>query len=265
MSKLFYSFLQEDGRAVLDIEGEICSSGFEAWWNDGVDARAFKRKLDALAGEDLTVRINSPGGDVFAGAAIYTMLAGYPGSVRVVVTGLAASAASVIAMAGDEVLMSPVAYMMIHNPWTVAMGDQREMAHQAQVLSELTEGLIAAYQHKTGIDREELVGMLDAETYMSAQTAVDLGFADAVLFEARSDEDDDGEDDEETVEAPRTQMMASRWGRAAVMAALSRGSGDPDPEEKASETAWRAELRWRAGLAADAAEMIDDCEEGEYR
>lgn len=252
MSK-FYNFVEEDGREVLDIDGEICANGFEAWWNDGVDARKFRRQLDALEGADLTVRINSPGGDVFAGSAIYTMLREYPGQVRVIVRGLAASAASVVAMAGDEVLMSPVAYMMIHNPWTIAMGDQHEMAHQAQVLSELTEGLIAAYQGKTGMDRDELRALLDAETYMSARTAIDMGFADGILFE-----EPDGDGDEDGDEEPRTKMMASRWGRAAVLASIAKDAGDPDPEERAAETAWRAELKWRAGLAAMAAEATGE-------
>ena len=127
--------------------------------------------------------INSPGGDVFAAAEIYTALREHKGRVTVKITGIAASAASVIAMAGDEVLMSPVAYMMVHDPWTYAAGNYREMEHQAAILKEIGEGLIAAYTAKTGKTRDEIAAMLAAETYMNAQKCVDEGFADGILYE----------------------------------------------------------------------------------
>lgn len=167
----------EDG--VLDIEGPIVEDNF---WGDGTGSKAFRKALAGVG--NVTVHINSPGGDVMAGAEIYSALREHSmngkGKVKVIITALAASAASVVAMAGDEILISPVAYMMIHNPWSIAMGDSREMRHTAKVLDEIAEGLITAYERRTGKSRDELRGMLDRETWMSAQTCVDEGFADGI-------------------------------------------------------------------------------------
>ena len=169
----------EDG--VLDIEGPI---GTEDWYEDGsmTGSRLFKKALQGV--KNVTVHINSPGGDVMAGAEIYSALREHSmnglGKVTVVVTALAASAASVIAMAGDEIWISPVAYMMIHNPWSFAMGDAKEMRKTARTLEEIGEGIITAYQRRTGKSRDQLKRMLENETWMSAQTAVDEGFANGV-------------------------------------------------------------------------------------
>ena len=169
----------EDG--VLDIEGPI---GTEDWYEDGsmTGSRLFKKALQGV--RNVTVHINSPGGDVMAGAEIYSALREHSmnglGKVTVIVTALAASAASVIAMAGDEIWISPVAYMMIHNPWSFAMGDAKEMRKTARTLEEIGEGIITAYQRRTGKSRDQLKRMLENETWMSAQTAVDEGFADGV-------------------------------------------------------------------------------------
>lgn len=181
MSKFFNLAPSADNPAdgELDINGVISQ---DDWWGDEVTPAAFKKALAGLG--NITVRINSPGGDVMAGAEIYSALLEHRlngrGKVTVVVTALAASAASVIAMAGDEILMSPVAYMMIHNPWSLALGDSHDMRHEAKVLDEIREGLITAYERKTGKDREALRRMLDQETWMSATTCVDEGFADGI-------------------------------------------------------------------------------------
>ncbi len=181
MSKFFNLAPSADNPAdgELDINGVI-SSG--EWFDDDVTPAQFKQ---ALAGcRNVTVRINSPGGDVMAGAEIYSALLEHRlngrGRVTVIITALAASAASVVAMAGDEILISPVAYMMIHNPWSFALGDSHDMRHEAKVLDEIREGLITAYERKTGKDREALRKMLDQETWMSATTCVEEGFADGI-------------------------------------------------------------------------------------
>ena len=167
----------EDG--VLDIEGPIAK---EAWWGDECSSKEFRKALAGIG--NVTVHINSPGGDVMAGAEIYSALREHSmnglGKVKVIITALAASAASVVAMAGDEILISPVAYMMIHNPWSFAIGDAKEMRKTAKTLDEITEGLISAYQRRTGKSRDELKRMLENETWMSAQTCVDEGFADSI-------------------------------------------------------------------------------------
>ena len=173
--------IPEDG--VLDIDGEIVAE--EGWFlPEGVCvARNFRKALKGV--KNVTVHINSPGGDVMAGAEIYSALREHSlngeGRVTVIVTGLAASAASVVAMAGDEILMHPVAYMMIHNPWTFAMGDAKELRKTAKVLDVISEGLISAYEQRTGKDRDELKRMLENETWMSAGTAVEEGFADGIF------------------------------------------------------------------------------------
>ena len=133
---------------------------------------------------DITVWINSPGGDCVAAAQIYNMLMDYKGDVTVKIDGIAASAASVIAMAGTKVLMSPTALMMIHNPLTVAIGDSEEMQKAIDMLSEVKESIINAYEIKTGLSRAKLSHLMDAETWMNANKAVELGFADDLLFKA---------------------------------------------------------------------------------
>ena len=137
----------------------------------------------------VTIWINSPGGDCVAAAQIYNMLMDYPGDVTVKVDGIAASAASVIAMAGTKVLMSPVSMLMIHNPMTVAAGDKAEMERAIEMLAEVKESIINAYEIKTGMSRARLAHLMDAETWMNAGKAVELGFADGILArEERSDE-----------------------------------------------------------------------------
>ena len=167
---------------VLDIDGEIVAE--KGWFTpDGVCcAKDFRQALKGV--KNVTVHINSPGGDVMAGAEIYSALREHSmngeGSVHVIVTALAASAASIIAMAGDRISMHPVAYMMIHNPWTLAVGDAKELRKTAKTLDVISEGLISAYQARTGKDRDELKKLLDNETWMSAATCVEEGFADEI-------------------------------------------------------------------------------------
>ena len=130
---------------------------------------------------NITVWINSPGGDCVAAAQIYNMLMDYKGSVTVKIDGIAASAASVIAMAGSKVLMSPVSMMMIHNPMTIAFGDSAEMQKAIEMLGSVKESIINAYEIKTGLSRAKLSHLMDAETWMDANKAVELGFADEVI------------------------------------------------------------------------------------
>ncbi len=140
----------------------------------------FKDELNSGSG-DITVWINSPGGDCVAAAQIYNMLANYKGNVTVKIDGIAASAASVIAMAGDKVLMSPVSMMMIHNPATMAFGDHTEMEKAIEMLEGVKDSIINAYVLKTGMSRAKLSRLMDAETWMDATKAVELGFADDII------------------------------------------------------------------------------------
>ncbi len=168
---------------VLAINGTIAE---DSWFDDDVTPAFFKDELNSGEG-DITVWINSPGGDCIAAAQIYNMLKDYKGNVTVKIDGLAASAASVIAMAGDKVLMSPVAMMMIHNPATIAAGDHADMQKAIDMLAEVKESIINAYVRKTGQTRAKLSHLMDSETWMDANKAVELGFADAIIGDAKDD------------------------------------------------------------------------------
>lgn len=167
----------ETTERVLELNGTIAG---ESWFDDDVTPQLFKEELNAGNG-GITVWINSPGGDCVAAAQIYNMLSNYAGKVTVKIDGIAASAASVIAMAGDTVLVSPVSMMMIHNPATIAWGDSAEMQKAVAMLDEVKESIINAYEIKTGLDRKKLSKLMDAETWMDANSAVEYGFADGIM------------------------------------------------------------------------------------
>ncbi len=154
----------------------------ENWWTgEGISARKFNRDLKALGDiNHITLRINSPGGAVFEGNTIYNILRSHPATVHVVIDGLAASIASIIAMAGDSIEMPENAYMMIHNPSSCICGESRDMRKLADMLDTLKEGLVATYVNRTGMDKATIVKMMDDETWMTAEMAVDMGFADKV-------------------------------------------------------------------------------------
>ncbi len=180
---------QETNEPELRIDGDI---GESFWgWLFGVDEvspKQFREELSQYKGRDITVWINSNGGDVHAASQIYTALKEHQGKVTVKIDGTAISAASVIAMAGDEVLMSPTSVMMIHNPWTWVDGDARDMRHMADVLDEVKQTIINAYQMKTGLSRQEISDMMDEETWMGAKKAMEKGFADGMLYEEEVEE-----------------------------------------------------------------------------
>jgi ATP-dependent Clp protease protease subunit len=178
MRKFWNWARNSDNERTLYLNGPIAE---ETWWGDEVTPQMFKDELLSGTG-DITVWINSPGGDVFAAAQIYNMLMEYNGQVTVKIDGIAASAASVIAMAGGEVHMSPVSMLMIHNPATIAIGDSVEMVRAKELLDEVKESIINAYELKTGLPRLKLARLMDAETWMNAKKAVELGFADGILY-----------------------------------------------------------------------------------
>ena len=169
----------EDGHEErsLELYGTIAN---ESWFDDDITPEMFRSELNSGTGP-VTVWINSPGGDCIAASRIYTMLSQYPGKVTIKIDGVAASAASVIAMAGDEVLMAPPAMMMIHNPATMAFGDHNDMKAAEKMLDEVKESIINAYEIKTHLPRDEISRMMDRETWMNAKKAMEQGFADGML------------------------------------------------------------------------------------
>ncbi len=220
MKRKFWNWVrnENDESRTLFLNGEISD---ETWYGDEVTPKMFKEELQDGEG-DITIWINSPGGDVFAAAQIYNMLMDYKGNVTVKIDGLAASAASVIAMAGTEVQMSPVAMMMIHNPATIAIGDSSEMKKAIDMLDEVKESIMNAYEIKTGLSRSRISHLMDAESWFNAKKAVELGFADKLLF---SKEETEAEEEKEL------EMEAVMFSRKAVTNSLM-SKLIPKPEKK---------------------------------
>ena len=161
----------------LDLYGTIAE---ESWFDDDITPAMFREELFSGSGP-VTIWINSPGGDCFAASQIYTMLMDYKGPITVKIDGIAASAASVVAMAGTEVFISPTAMIMIHNPATLAFGDHEDMQKAIEMLDEVKQSIINAYELKTGQPRKTLSKMMDEETWMNAMKALELGFVDGLL------------------------------------------------------------------------------------
>jgi ATP-dependent Clp protease protease subunit len=193
----------DEESCVLYFDGVIAE---ETWFDDEVTHALFlSQPMDGSG--PVTIWINSPGGDCVAASQIYTMLMDYKGDITVKVDGIAASAASVIAMAGTKMLMAPTALMMVHNPLTVAIGDSDEMKRAISMLSEVKESIINAYEIKTNQNRDKLSKLMDAETWMNANKAIELGFADAIL-------------EDEKVQQPVVQTENCTFSRRAVTNSL---------------------------------------------
>lgn len=219
MKRKFWNWVKNaaEEERTLVLNGEISD---ETWYGDEVTPKLFEKELNAGTG-NITVWINSPGGCVFAAAQIYNMLMEYKGDVTVKIDALAASAASVIAMAGTKVLMSPVGLMMIHNPMTIAIGDSREMQKAGEMLDEVKESILNAYEIKTGLNRTRISHLMDGESWFNAKKAVELGFADGILGDTEKAEDSAG--------GIRTEGMM--FSRTAVNNSLL-SKLIPGPEEK---------------------------------
>ena len=210
-----YDETPEGAPAVLRLEGPIDT---ETWWGDEVTPDYFRQELEAHPG-DIEVYINSPGGDVIAASMIYTMLMEHKGRVTVKIEGIAASAASIVAMAGTTVRMAPTAYMMIHNASSIAWGNKHEMAHEAAVLDEIDRGIRDAYRLKTGLRDGRIEQLMEDETWMSARTCIELGFADGYIGADPEEPEEDPEEDPDE-EGPDARQLHAR-----MVAALGGSRG----------------------------------------
>lgn len=161
--------------SVYDVIGE------DPWTGEGITTRRVAGALRAIGKGPVTVNVNSPGGDMFEGLAIYNLLREHPAEVTVRVMGLAASAASVIAMAGDKIEMGLGSMLMIHNSWGLVMGNQNDMREAADTFAEFDAAMADIYAARTGYDRDEIAAMMDAETWLRAERAIETGFADATF------------------------------------------------------------------------------------
>ena len=223
--KKFWNWIHDDGGGrILRLEGPIDSENF---WGDEITPQMFRKDLEAEEG-DVTVWINSPGGNVFAAAEIYTMLKDYAGKVTVKVASLAASAASVVAMAGDTVQMSPTALLMLHDPSTVAMGNTRDMEKAIAALNEVKEAIVNAYAAKSGLRRGRIADLMSEETWLNAKKAVELGFADEVLYDGRKPEEDKDSEKEDALPA-EAQLFSTRVMDMAILDRLGITRGTEEP------------------------------------
>ena len=197
----FWNFIknEETSETELYFEGPISSS---TWYGDELTPALFKDELNKHPG-NLTVWISSPGGDVFAASQIYTMLKNHKGRITVKIDSLAASAASVVAMAGDTTWISPTGMLMIHNPATIAMGNKAEMEKAITLLDEVKESIINAYEEKTHLSRSKIAKMMDEETWINAKKAKQLGFVDGILFSKKETEEKESDKDEPEEDAPK--------------------------------------------------------------
>lgn len=198
---------------VLTIDGTIAE---DSWWDDDVTPALFRKELNSGTGP-VTIWINSYGGDVWAAAQIYNMIRDYPGKVTAKIDGIAASAASVIAMACDEVLMSPVSTMMIHNPWTYAWGDSKDFEKVIQQLNECKDTIINAYVLKTKKSREEISQLMDEETYFEVYWAIENGFADGII-------------ERRPIENGNQNKVGRKFGNKIAAVALLNKMGLPTPK-----------------------------------
>ena len=214
----------------------------EDWWTGGgVTANAVANALRGANGRDVTVNINSPGGDMFEGIAIYNQLAQYPARVTVNVMALAASAASIIAMAGDTVNMALGSFLMIHNSWGVVIGNQNDMRGAADLFATFDGALADIYVHRASIKRAEIVAMMDGETFIAPSDAIAKGFADAMIDDPKPDATasnklDSGLAARRQVEAALARANFSRSDRHQMIEALGAPrDAAPDPTPSAMQ------------------------------
>ena len=202
--KKFWNFIQNEDTSETELlfNGPISE---DTWWGDEVTPALFRDELAKVSG-NLTVWLNSPGGDVFAASQIYSMLKNHKGRITVKIDALAASAASVVAMAGDKTLISPTGMIMCHNPATLAMGNKADMEKAIELLEEVKESIINAYEAKTGLSRSKISKMMDDETWMNAKKALKLGFVDGILF-AKQDESEPEEEKEPEKNSDSAEML----------------------------------------------------------
>lgn len=196
MPQKVLSFASARSKSPLRIENKSATSAEiilyagigQDFWGDGsmISAKQFSDEMKALPKtvNEITVRINSPGGDVFDGIAIYNRLKQFNGTVNVIIDGLAASIASIIALAGDNITIGEGALYMVHLPWTFAYGNRMEIDNVVNRLMDVEEQMVGIYAKKTGLDRNEIKSLLEAETWLNADQAIDKGFVDAKVDES---------------------------------------------------------------------------------
>jgi ATP-dependent Clp protease, protease subunit len=237
----------ENTITIYDVIGE------DFWTGGGVTVNRIDAALRKIGNQDVEVHVNSPGGDMFEGIAIYNRLLEHPAKVTVKVMGLAASAASVLAMAGDELLIGPASFLMIHNCWVLAIGDRHDMADCAAYLAPFDEAMAGVYAARSGQKPADIAGWMDAETWMNGQQAMDRGFADGLLKAA-----DMAEDETATARARETNavrqaeinLCRSGCTRAEARELLSKIKGTPGAAPEAVTPGADDDTSWLTAAAS---------------
>ena len=262
----FKNQVSHDGPSNLYLEGTIAS---ETWWGDEVTPEAFRNELRQMKG-DLLVHINSQGGDVFAGVTIYNALKDYSkgkGKVTVKVDGLAASIASVVAMAGDEIVMSPGSMMMVHNPWSMGVGSAEELRKAADTLDEIKDAILPIYTERSGLSDEEVQDLMDNETWMTAEKAVELGFADVVQKDQKKEEPEQKDEEGEAVNLMMANfafsMSATRSAMKDLIKKVNNSERDTqmnDDELKKTEAETQVDAPENEAEVKETPEVKDSCD-----
>lgn len=198
---------EDTGETELYFEGPIST---DTWLGDEITPGLFKDELSKHPG-NLTVWLCSPGGDVFAASQIYTMLRNHKGKITVKIDALAASAASVVAMAGDETLISPTGMLMVHDPACLASGNKADMEKAIALLDEIKEGIINAYVRKTGLSRNKISKLMDDETWLNAEKALQLGFVDGILFDEKEQQESEENIPDEDADKPQRNTASMQY------------------------------------------------------
>ena len=250
MTGKFWNWIRDEdsGERILRLCGPIDEQNF---WGDSVTPQTFREELESGEG-DVTVWINSPGGSVFAASEIYTMLRDYKGKITVKIDAIAASAASVVAMAGDRVYISPTGMVFLHDPMTVAMGNASDMEKAITTLNEIKESIINAYAYKTGLSRNKIAKLMSDETWMNARKAVELGFVDEILFIGSEGDLNDVKEIEDVWQPYSTKAMGKRvldW-------LMPAGKKDKGAGNEAAENEKEKDLEGSCGGVSDA-EIVD--------
>lgn len=196
---------EADNKTTISIYDVI---GYDFWTGEGTTAKRIAAALRAIGKNPVTVNLNSPGGDMFEGLAIYNLLREHPAKVTVRVMGLAASAASIIAMAGDEVQMGLGTFLMVHNSWGMVIGNQADMRDAAQTFAEFDAAMADIYAARSGLEMAEVAAMMAEETWMRPATAVEKGFADST-FDAPAYDDDSEDDESRATKSARAKLDAT--------------------------------------------------------
>lgn len=211
--------------------------GEDYWSGGGVTAKKVVAQLRAIGSRPVEIQINSPGGDMFEGIAIFNVLREHPEPITVKVMGMAASAASIVAMAGDRIEIGAASFLMIHNCWVMAIGNRHDMRETSEWLEPFDQAMVGLYAGRSGQKPEDVAKWMDAETFMSGSQAIDRGFADALLPADAVKQEEDAQVQDRSVNdlrAMELQLVAAGASRTEARARINKIKGTPGAAREAT-------------------------------